>query len=113
VRPRAAAYRGDMVVTVVIGLIVALVVMRLISALMDRKMRSPDGVDLAEETFEDRYYAAQRALRPYHSLPVWHDPNAGGSLWYEGGDPGASGGDGDFDSGPDGGGGDFGGGDSG
>jgi uncharacterized membrane protein YgcG len=111
-RSFARAY-GDRMVTVVLVLIGVLVVARLLSALRDRQMRGTDGVDLAEETWEDRMYAADRVMRAHRHGAVWIDPAAGsGSLWYEGGDPGDGGGDFD-DGGSDGGGGDFGGGDSG
>jgi hypothetical protein len=94
-------------VTVVLVLIALLVVARVLTAVRDRRMRSTDGVDLSEETWEDRMHAANRAMRPY---PVWTDPGtSSGSLWYDGGEPG--GGDFDADSGD--GAGDFGGGDSG
>ena len=95
-------------VTVVLILIAVLVLARVVSAVRDRQMRSTDAVDLAEETWEDRMYAADRAMRPYGRGAVWNDPGlSGGSLWYDGGDPGDGGGD--FDSGDSGGGGDFGG----
>jgi len=95
-------------VTAVLVLIALLVVARVLTAVRDRSMRSTDGVDLTEETWEDRMHAASRATRVH---PVWTDPGtSSGSLWYDGGDPG----DGDFgDGGGDGGGGDFGGGDNG
>ena len=85
-------------VTMVLILIAVLVVLKILSSVRDRQMRDTSGVSLGRETWVDHLPRSQQHHQPWAS-------SSGGSLWYDGGDPGDGGGD--FDAGDSGGGGDF------